>query len=235
MFDEPPAAPGSLSPFISALWTHMEQKILYTPKQPARQTGWQRRSSVKALCSFLQRSSSSLDVPLSCNTLWSSARVRREKWDSNHQMDGGCNQKYDSNCQKIQPGKNSAKQTRASSDAETLVWVEAMAKVTFFITSIVQKPACVFNGSQDYSGILIIMWFQGLIPAKSQGSHGNWIWPFRSLWNLQSLKFSSSKTCCWPTSVSSWTNFESWAEFWRTTVFHEKRKKEYHKSKSILN
>lgn len=95
MFDEPPGAPGILLAFITALWTHGGKEILYTHKQPARQTWWQRRSSVKALCSFLQRSPSSLDVPLSCSTLWSSAWVRSERWDSNHQMDGGCNKKYD--------------------------------------------------------------------------------------------------------------------------------------------
>lgn len=77
----------------------------------------------------------------------------------------------------------------------------------------------------SYSGILIIMWFQGLIPAKSQGSHGNWIWLCHSYWKLQFLKFSFCKMCCWPTSASSWTNVESWAEFWRMMVFHEKRKK----------
>lgn len=92
-----------------------------------------------------------------------------------------------------------------------------MAKVTSFITSIVQKPACVFNGSRYYSGILIITWFQGLLPAKAQGSHGNWIWPFHSYWKLQSLNFSFCKMCCWPTSVSSWTNELSFEEWWPFT------------------
>lgn len=195
------------------------QKILYTHKQAVSQTGWQRRSSVRALCSFLQRSSSSLDVPLSCNTLWSSARVRSERWDSYHQMDGGWKKKHDTATAKKFPLVKMAPKS-PDKDAETIVFIKEMAKLLPPSLEKFKIPLLCFMDLSITLGFSSKSGSEDRYLPNPRVSLGNGIWQLHSYWKLQSLDLSFCKMCCWPTLVSLWTTFESWPEFWRMMVFH---------------
>lgn len=110
-------------------------------------------------------------------------------------------------------------------DAETIVFIKEMAKLLPPSLKKFKIPLLCFMDLSITLGFSSKSGSEDRYLPNPRGSLGNGIWQLHSYWKLQSLELSFCKMCCWPTLVSLWTTFESWPEFWRMMVFHQRKKK----------